>query len=254
MSDKYYKYFSSEKYNKKEKEELIHKLVNRYLNKSSVDKFLIEGLRGTDLFEIISNYLFDKDDISWSEAKKRFILRNIIEQGMDIEFQPGIRNENDYYNNAIREYNNQAGPSNQVVSIKKRSLNYLFDKENEKRIKLIEKNVHLQSEDCPICLDLLNSDICMINPCGHKFHCSCIQKSRKFKNICPFCRTDIEELIRLPDLPSPPQPEPSGSTTTDGTTTLREIGEPEVNSYGSSFKSDLRYLKSLSTKARKVGR
>ena len=59
------------------------------------------------------------------------------------------------------------------------------------------------------------------------------------------CRKSITELMRLPDK--------EDSTTTDGKSGGVEPGE-EVNSFGKSILSDLRYLKSLRTKARKAGR
>ena len=131
-----------------------------------------------------------------------------------------------------------------------------------KEQKELKKNNPLKyyehGNDCVICIDPLDNgnSVCMLYECEHLFHCKCLKNphTKEYYKVCPMCRTPFlpANLINI-NLHPPPPPEPSGSTTTDGTT-LRDIGEPEVNSYGSSFKSDLKYLKSLCTKARKADR
>ncbi len=252
-----------------ERNELIDLLVDRFFNKSGFntsDKDLLDALKDTDLIKILGDYLFDVESY-WSDAKKRFMIRHIIQQAIDYERLPGYREEftNTFFNNAIRAYNvhNQAGPSNyQPVSVEfdrrpktsdhrsKRKLNEAFDAENEKRIKLIESKNFIEEIDCPICLSELKTGICMVNPCGHKFHCDCILSAMSHKKSCPMCRIGISELIRLDD-----KQDISDSETTDGTSGKEINEEPEVNSFGKRKRlSDLMYLMRLNTKLRKVGR
>lgn len=260
---------------------LIQKYKSR--NTSRIDQPERDILQGTALLEALQIY---ESYATLPPATGEFVLRRMIRDAMSIENNPLFRNETHYrnlfassqesYQQMIERINqsNAAGPSghsdeagpSEPVSVefnrspkttdrqgkRKRSLNARLDLENEKRIKMINKNIHLKSDECPICMESLDSDICMINPCGHTFHCQCVNQARKSKNTCPLCRTVITELIRLPE---PPKPEPvlSGSATTDGTT-VRDLGEPEVNSFGNCLKkinSDLRYL---NTMVRKAGR
>lgn len=53
-------------------------------------------------------------------------------------------------------------------------------------------------EVCPICLDVLKENDIVELKCGHKFHYNCIldtyknenKKNIKYKNRCPYCRSD----------------------------------------------------------------
>jgi hypothetical protein len=112
-----------------------------------------------------------------------------------------------------------------------------------------------QNDDCVICLESLNNGnkVCMIYECEHLFHCKCLKNpnTKEYYKTCPLCRKQFlpDNVIKDIKLRS----QPSGSTTTDGKSGGVEPGE-EVNSFGKSILSDLRYLKSLRTKVRKVGR
>uniref|UniRef100_A0A6C0B0C9 RING-type domain-containing protein n=1 Tax=viral metagenome TaxID=1070528 RepID=A0A6C0B0C9_9ZZZZ len=68
------------------------------------------------------------------------------------------------------------------------------------------------TDDCAICLTALNErpPVCMIVPCGHVFHCTCI-RGWITENIisrdepepsCPLCRTPIQRLIENVNLPA----------------------------------------------------
>jgi hypothetical protein len=67
-----------------------------------------------------------------------------------------------------------------------------------------ELNLSLALNDnsmCTICHELLgNTNVCMIYPCGHAFHCSCIAQWYPARNECPVCRGNIvgNMPVRLP--------------------------------------------------------
>jgi hypothetical protein len=138
--------------------------------------------------------------------------------------------------------------------IKKRKVIVSESEKQEKR----NKNLKFQNDDCAICQESLRNGkkVCMVYECEHLFHCYCIHAwaniiSNDVKS-CPICREAfLQENILDVNLRSKPQS--SGSTTTDGKSGGVEPGE-EVNSFGKSILSDLRYLKNLRTKVRKVGR
>ena len=81
----------------------------------------------------------------------------------------------------------------------KRSLFESFESEAKKNNEFIESNTKNKMEDvCPICLDPLSdgSPVCMLRPCTHMFHCSCISKNKEYESRCPMCRSDIEEITK----------------------------------------------------------
>jgi hypothetical protein len=76
---------------------------------------------------------------------------------------------------------------------------WIFKKKKRPSIEIVIHNkIHEESEEeCAICLELLNDDLCMITKkCNHYFHydCynnyirSCIQKKERVVE-CPLCRT-----------------------------------------------------------------
>ena len=50
-----------------------------------------------------------------------------------------------------------------------------------------------ESNECGICLELIQkTNVCIIT-CGHTFCLSCILKNAKYNNCCPYCKIDIIE-------------------------------------------------------------
>ena len=59
---------------------------------------------------------------------------------------------------------------------------------------------------CQICLEPETEDLCRVNcAVGHIFHCACINQYRNnrtiygWNNKCPVCRTDIAEMVKVPE-------------------------------------------------------
>ncbi|KAK3607317.1 hypothetical protein CHS0354_018802 [Potamilus streckersoni] len=50
-----------------------------------------------------------------------------------------------------------------------------------------------ETENCPICMDVLTKPECL--PCGHKFHADCIKVSLEYKPACPICGIVMGQLI-----------------------------------------------------------
>lgn len=53
-----------------------------------------------------------------------------------------------------------------------------------------------EGEECPICLDNLNSKNTKTLPCNHKFHKLCLDTWLKRKNICPLCRFPLAYIYK----------------------------------------------------------
>ncbi len=250
---------------------LINLLIEKYKlrNTSRIDPPERDLLRGTALLEALE--IYESYRPLPTNDQREFVLRRMLRDAMSIEEFTRFRNEEHYrliFSASRIEYENahpsavarvappQAQPS-EPVSVefnrtrpaqrgKKRSLTDAFEAENEKRVEFInDKRKKLNQTECAICFEPLITDICMIRPCGHSFHCKCINEARQHKNECPLCREPVTEVLRAPDK--------EDSTTTDGKSGGVEPGE-EVNSFGKSILLDLRYLKNLRTKARKAGR
>ena len=52
-----------------------------------------------------------------------------------------------------------------------------------------------QTEECCICLDINNTQIWVILPCGHKFHGPCISLWLNTHQTCPICRLDMISFV-----------------------------------------------------------
>ena len=52
---------------------------------------------------------------------------------------------------------------------------------------------------CAICMqDYKVDDELRILPCGHEFHCECVDKWLPMKKICPLCRHDVTKKVQSP--------------------------------------------------------
>lgn len=60
---------------------------------------------------------------------------------------------------------------------------------------------------CAICMqDYKENDELRILPCGHEFHCECVDKWLPMKKICPLCRHDVtKQVSTAPDSPAQAQ-------------------------------------------------
>lgn len=62
----------------------------------------------------------------------------------------------------------------------------------------------MDHDECPICLDILNTSTIITLKCKHKFHKKCIDeliKSNSYIVYCPLCRKDIyHHPIELPSI------------------------------------------------------
>ena len=58
----------------------------------------------------------------------------------------------------------------------------------------------MSTELCSICLDTMNKELFFCTVCRNRFHCKCIIKMIKFNkrtkqcNLCPLCRTAIDNI------------------------------------------------------------
>jgi len=53
------------------------------------------------------------------------------------------------------------------------------------------------AESCAVCLnDFEDGDVMRRLPCGHAFHCACVDNWLKRNKACPLCRQDVEELMK----------------------------------------------------------
>jgi len=53
------------------------------------------------------------------------------------------------------------------------------------------------SDSCAVCLsDFEDNDVLRRLPCGHSFHCGCVDKWLKHNKVCPLCVQDVEVLAR----------------------------------------------------------
>jgi hypothetical protein len=236
-----------------------------------------------NIINVLNQYEIIREQLDFVENEEVELGTVALNAMMEL----GIRNPNANFlmiaRNAITNYRSGAGPSNQQPPraptkkrltreeaiydrinrmareeeisrhrVKKRKIQLKIASNTEKDIKRNNQLKH-NEDTCLICLDTLNNgnSVCMIYECEHLFHCSCItQWADVFKTdekSCPKCRSSFlsANLITFP--------EPSASTTTDGTTIRNIIEEPEVNSFGKMLSSDLRYLNSLCTKGHKSG-
>lgn len=54
----------------------------------------------------------------------------------------------------------------------------------------------MDMDNCPICLDPLDHDVCELEECKHKFHSNCIVKwFRSQHTTCPLCKNQPNELL-----------------------------------------------------------
>jgi len=62
---------------------------------------------------------------------------------------------------------------------------------------------------CAICMqDYKENDELRILPCGHEFHCECVDKWLPMKKICPLCRHDVTKQVSTgADVPPPAAPQ-----------------------------------------------
>ena len=68
-------------------------------------------------------------------------------------------------------------------------------KKNIDQLNIVKNNVLFQSfDECPICLESLVSEECVITNCNHFFHKHCLNKYIQFMQIqysnkfrCPYC-------------------------------------------------------------------
>jgi hypothetical protein len=58
------------------------------------------------------------------------------------------------------------------------------------------KNLEDNNLKCPICLEIISTNVLIIDPCKHKFCETCINRVLKFNNICPCCRGYVKTLIK----------------------------------------------------------
>jgi len=54
-------------------------------------------------------------------------------------------------------------------------------------------------QECPICLNVLETDTLTLQCCGNTFHISCYLKCMELKRECPLCRRKFEEIIEIPN-------------------------------------------------------
>lgn len=48
--------------------------------------------------------------------------------------------------------------------------------------------------NCPICLEDIGAENCVLTECGHSFHTNCLMKNVAFNGFgCPYCRTAMAE-------------------------------------------------------------
>jgi hypothetical protein len=88
-------------------------------------------------------------------------------------------------------------------------------------------------EECHICYSRLKDEpVCMNFPCGHIYHCRCIDswRNNSNRNTCPDCRALVEHVIRDVQLPS-----------SSGTS----FGKNKIKSKLSQVTHDISILKSI---------
>lgn len=54
---------------------------------------------------------------------------------------------------------------------------------------MLAKN--LKDEECPICLEEIKKEDCLVTRCGHFFCMPCFAQHHEHKKECPICRTKI---------------------------------------------------------------
>ncbi|XP_035789159.1 E3 ubiquitin-protein ligase synoviolin A-like [Anopheles albimanus] len=67
----------------------------------------------------------------------------------------------------------------------------------------LQEPYELPEQTCPICWELLLSDICF-TCCGHLYHSSCLTRWLKCSNTCPQCRFRCDMFHRLVPLQGNP--------------------------------------------------
>jgi hypothetical protein len=64
----------------------------------------------------------------------------------------------------------------------------------------MDKKLCDDKEECPICLEELNSNDSKVLVCKHSFHKLCIDTWLERKNICPLCRFHLTNTYKCRDI------------------------------------------------------
>ena len=70
----------------------------------------------------------------------------------------------------------------------------LMQASDERRHLLLDCIVEPQEnpQECSVCLENLNENVCKLPACNHRFHRKCIAKWLVDKDTCPMCRTIVQ--------------------------------------------------------------
>lgn len=91
---------------------------------------------------------------------------------------------------------------------------------NDKNREILQQALRLfieSQEECPICIDTLNSPL--ITHCKHVFCGDCIRKVVQMQGKCPMCRTPLVEENLLEPAPETPEEDAEFDTETQSSKT-----------------------------------
>ncbi|CDW74967.1 copine viii [Stylonychia lemnae] len=178
-------------YFEKLKEEFIQKSIEMGINKQDLLNFLNKESIPELNYEIVLDMRNYKNVLKINPKQNNSnaqIKPNRPQQNYDYKYE-------DYQEESVHEFDQTDANSRSRIPMQNNNRQSIRSHKTQEVLPKQPPLVHKPSaqDECKICFSNKNNTVLV--PCGHK--CVCFECSSKIKNICPICRKNVAQVVKV---------------------------------------------------------